>query len=120
MRLQDKVKFARAAAKESSVWAYRRVYCGGRVTISVRVPSTHTVGLTTLRTWDYAKQAAVTSATARAHLRELVGLHLLSLDDGYPGSALTFRFSREVSELIGTEIITDLVSQGLPFEAATA
>lgn len=108
-------RHAIAATKASSTWAYQRNYAIGMVTISVREPTDHTVHLTSVHSWDYAKQAGCSGPVALAHLRKLVAAGFLTDERRY-STACRFRLAPEDAAKLGREIIAELREQGLPFE----
>jgi len=116
VKFTDKIKHAREAAKKSSCWAYRNNYVTGEQTISVHEPTDHTVYLTSVHSWDYAKQAGCSMAAARAHLRILSKCGVITQQTDRTGSVLTFRLPRDSAVSIGREIIKELVAEGLPFD----
>ncbi|HEY4530929.1 MAG TPA: hypothetical protein VIG97_11510 [Luteimonas sp.] len=108
---------ARAAAKEGARWVYRRRYVTGDQTIACREPGEHQLHLTTILSWDYAREAGVSTATARAHLRRLAAAGVLVEHRHHRVSGVCrFAFPNEVNEAIGRELIAELVAEGLPFD----
>ncbi|WP_426287499.1 hypothetical protein [Luteibacter sp. E-22] len=106
---------ALSAAKASSRWAYQHNYAIGVRTISVREPNAHTVHLTSVHSWDYAKHTGCSLPVALAHLRKLVAAGFLTEERRY-STACRFRLPKEDAEQIGREIIAELRAEGLPFE----
>lgn len=108
-------RIAVAATKASSAWAYQHNYALGPRTISVRSPTTHTLWLTSLHSWDYAKLAGCSTATARYHLGRLVQAGLIVERKGWSGIR-DFTLFPDESDALGREIIAELRAQGLQFD----
>ncbi|SEO63811.1 hypothetical protein SAMN02800692_1537 [Luteibacter sp. UNC138MFCol5.1] len=110
-------KAAVAATKARSTWAYRNNYAGlPKVsTISTREPTSHTLHLTGLHSWDYAKVAGCSLAAARNHLGRLAKAGLIIERKGWSGIR-DFTLVPEEAEALGREIIAELRAEGLPYD----
>ncbi len=104
-----------AACKSASRWAYQHNYVGGDKTISAREPNAHTLHLTGLHSWDYAKVAGCTTRTALAHLRKLYAAGLIVERKGWSGIK-DFTLPHDEAVALGREIIAELQAEGLPFD----
>jgi hypothetical protein len=103
------------ATKAATRWVYRNNYAGGPITISAREPNARTIHFTGVRSWDYAKQAGVTTSTALVHLRALVRRGKL-IEEKRFSTTCSFKVPEAVAIEIGREIIVELVADGLPFD----
>jgi hypothetical protein len=117
INLIEAKRVAVAATKASSIWAYRNNYAGlPKVsTISTREPTSHTLRLTSVHSWDYARHAGCTRPTGLAHLDRLVKAGLIVEMKGWSGIR-RFTLAAEEAEAIGREIISELLAEGLPFD----
>ncbi|NID15405.1 hypothetical protein [Luteibacter yeojuensis] len=113
--LESAKKMATEAAKTSSSWAYQHNYASGMRTISVREPTSHTLNLTSLHSWDFAKIAGCSGAVALSRLRKLAAAGFLTEERRY-STACCFRLSDDAATQIGREIIAELQAEGVPFE----
>jgi hypothetical protein len=113
--LTEAKRVAVAATKASSAWAYQHNYAQGPRTISVRSPSAHTLWLTSLHSWNYAKVAGCSTATARNHLGRLAKAGLIVERKGWSGIR-DFTLLPEESDALGREIIAELRAEGLQFD----
>jgi len=113
--LQTMRATALAAAKHASRWAYRNNYANAPHTISVREPNDHTLQLTGLRSWNYAKEAGCSTRTALAHLRKLAAAEMI-VERRRGSVACDFAPLREDAIAIGREIIAEMQDDGLPFD----
>lgn len=106
---------ARAACKRASCWAYRNNYAGGPQTISRRTPDDHSLHLTSLRSWHYAKEADVSASVALSHLRKLAAAGLI-VERKRISTCCDFTLRREEAISVGEELIAELRAEGLPFD----
>jgi hypothetical protein len=113
--LAEMRKHASEAVHASSLWLYQRHYASGARVISCREPTSHTISLTSVHSWEYARVAGVSSRTALSHLRKLVSAGWLQEIDRR-STACRFKPSDEVSRHIGDLLIGELRAKGLPFE----
>lgn len=109
------LKHAMAAARRNGLSVCQRTYAGGVRTV-VRGPNGFTRRFFYLRSWDFARVAGVTLATARKRLAALSDMGLLILEQpGRKGAVLTYRLRDEDSDCICRELIAELRAQGLPW-----
>ena len=115
--LNEAKRIAVAATKARSVWAYRNNYAvTPRVsTISHREPNAHTLHLTGLHSWDYAKHAGCSTPTGLAHLNRLAKAGLIVERKGWSGIR-DFTLLPDEAVAIGREIIAELRAEGLPWD----
>lgn len=117
INLTEAKRIAVAATKASSIWAHRNNYAGlPKVsTISCREPNAHTLHLTGLHSWDYAREAGCSTPTALAHLDRLAKNGLIIERKGWSGIR-DFTLLPEEATALGREIISELRAEGLPFD----
>jgi hypothetical protein len=117
INLIEAKRVAFAATKASSIWAYRNNYAGlPKVsTISTREPTPHTLHLTSVHSWDYAKHAGCSTPTGLAHLDRLAQAGLIVERKGWSGIR-DFTLVPEEAAALGREIIAELRAEGLPFD----
>jgi len=113
--MQAMLADALLAAKVASGQIYSNHYMTGDRTIACREPDDRSWHYTSVHSWDYARQAGVSSAVALVHLRKLAAAGLL-IELRRVSSACVFRPRRADSDQIGCEVIAELRAQGLPFD----
>jgi hypothetical protein len=104
-----------AAAKKASRWAYRTDYAGGPSVISCREPDSHTLHLTGLHSWNYAKHVGCSTRVGLAHLSKLAKAGLIVERKGWSG-VRDFTLLSDEADALGREIIAELRAEGLQFE----
>lgn len=106
---------AMEAMRASSLWLYERHYATGALVISCREPTKHTLSLTSLHSWEYARAAGVSARTALVHLRKLAATGWLR-EIRRQSTACRFEPGEEVARMIGYRLISELRERGRPFE----
>lgn len=119
LTIDEKYRYALSAAYKRVEWVFLTNYVDGTKSIDYREPCPFTRELMTFYSRDYAKDAGVTTCTARRHLRQLAEEGLI-YEERYchyrDTGGINFRLNDRDSDIIARLHISRLLFLGYDFK----